>query len=219
MFNLYDIYPPQTSARHAQTPSRQRPQYLAYWRPLGEKAIDKYLDIYFTVFNLYYIYPPQTSRRHAQTLSRRPQSRRPPNFFGPGIWQSRYLEEVQTCYYIADIKFFKKLFNRSFLSKKKYAKKRKSRQNKNLCQNSVNALKWPFGDILVWKWTINTNFYTLCVKILLVICVVCWKIAPVVTNIMSVTLGEGHLSQRWRIWDPMGPHNNFFQKKIHQSKS
>ena len=24
------------------------------------------------------------------------------------------------------------------------------------------------------------------------------------------TLGEGHLGQRWRIWDPMGTHNNFF---------
>ena len=23
-------------------------------------------------------------------------------------------------------------------------------------------------------------------------------------------LGEGHLGQRWRIWDPMGTHNNFF---------
>ena len=27
------------------------------------------------------------------------------------------------------------------------------------------------------------------------------------------TLSEGHLSQRWRIWDLMEPHNNFFQKK------
>ena len=33
------------------------------------------------------------------------------------------------------------------------------------------------------------------------------------------TLGEGHLSQRWRILYPMRTHNIFFQKKIHQSKS
>ena len=26
-------------------------------------------------------------------------------------------------------------------------------------------------------------------------------------------LGEGRLGQRWRIWDPMGAHNNFFRKK------
>ena len=27
------------------------------------------------------------------------------------------------------------------------------------------------------------------------------------------TLVEGHLGQRWRIWDPMGTHNNVFRKK------
>ena len=78
----YTLRHHQDTARHEHP---QTPQYLAHGRPLGEKAIDKYHDIYFTVFNLYYIYPPQTSLRHAQTLSRRPQSRRPPNFFGPGI--------------------------------------------------------------------------------------------------------------------------------------
>ena len=31
-------------------------------------------------------------------------------------------------------------------------------------------------------------------------------------------LGEGHLSQRWRRWDPMGP-KIMLSKKIHQSKS
>ena len=28
------------------------------------------------------------------------------------------------------------------------------------------------------------------------------------------TMGEGHLSHRRRTWDPMGPHNIFFRKKI-----
>ena len=27
------------------------------------------------------------------------------------------------------------------------------------------------------------------------------------------TLGEGHLGQRWGIWDPMGTHNNCFRRK------
>ena len=27
------------------------------------------------------------------------------------------------------------------------------------------------------------------------------------------TLGECHLGQRWRIWDPMGTHNNVFREK------
>ena len=61
VFNLYDIYPPQTSARHTQTPSRhcqtssntiQTPAYLACGRLLGEKAIDEYHEIYLAVFNL-----------------------------------------------------------------------------------------------------------------------------------------------------------------------
>ena len=79
VFNLYDIYPPQTSARHTQTPSRhcqtssntiQTPAYLACGRLLGEKAIDEYHDIYSTVFNLSDIYLPQTSARNTQTASR-----------------------------------------------------------------------------------------------------------------------------------------------------
>ena len=33
------------------------------------------------------------------------------------------------------------------------------------------------------------------------------------------TLGQDHLSQRWRNFTFMGPHNNFFRKKIRYSKS
>ena len=66
VFNLYDIYPPQTSVRHAQTPSRHPKHHpdtrifgLREAIGLGEKSIDEYHDIYSTVFNLSDIYPPQ----------------------------------------------------------------------------------------------------------------------------------------------------------------
>ena len=32
------------------------------------------------------------------------------------------------------------------------------------------------------------------------------------------TLGQDHLSQRWRDFTFMGPHNNFFRKNIRYSK-
>ena len=45
-----------------------------------------------------------------------------------------------------------------------------------------------------------------------------WHLFIHVTLLTHSALGGGHLGQRWRIWDPMGTHNNFFRKKISQSK-
>ena len=48
----------------------QTPPYLACMRPLGERVISEYHDIYSTVFNFSDNCFTQTSVRHAQTLSR-----------------------------------------------------------------------------------------------------------------------------------------------------
>ena len=48
----------------------QKPPYLTCMRPLGERVISEYHDIYSTVFNFSDNCLTQTSARHAQTLSR-----------------------------------------------------------------------------------------------------------------------------------------------------
>merc|ERR1711994_878581 len=63
---------PDTLRQHPDT--QQTPSYLACMRPLGERGISEYHDIYSTVLNLYDIYPPQSSVRHAQTPSRQCQT-------------------------------------------------------------------------------------------------------------------------------------------------
>ena len=40
-----------------------------------------------------------------------------------------------------------------------------------------------------------------------------WHILLNLATRHSSTLGEDHLGQRWRIWDPIGTHNNVFRKK------
>ena len=59
---------PDTLSHHPDTP--QTPPYLACMRPLGERVISEYHDIYSTVFNFPDNCLTQTSARHAQTLSR-----------------------------------------------------------------------------------------------------------------------------------------------------
>ena len=59
---------PDTLSHHPDTP--QTPPYLACMRPLGERVISEYHDIYSTVFNFSDNCFTQTSVRHAQTLSR-----------------------------------------------------------------------------------------------------------------------------------------------------
>ena len=59
---------PDTLRHHPDT--HQTPPYLACMRPLGERVISDYHDIYSTGFNLQYIYTPQTSAWHTQTPSR-----------------------------------------------------------------------------------------------------------------------------------------------------
>ena len=61
---------PDTLSHHPDTP--QTPPYLACMRPLGERVISEYHDIYSTGLNLYDIYPPQTSAWLTQTPSRHP---------------------------------------------------------------------------------------------------------------------------------------------------
>ena len=57
-----------TLRHHPDTP--QKPPYLTCMRPLGERVISEYHDIYSTVFNFSDNCFTQTSVRHAQTLSR-----------------------------------------------------------------------------------------------------------------------------------------------------
>ena len=59
---------PDTLRHHPDTP--QTSPYLVYMRPLGERIISEYHDIYSTVFNLSDICQTQISARHAQTPSR-----------------------------------------------------------------------------------------------------------------------------------------------------
>ena len=59
---------PDTARHHPDTP--QKPPYLTCMRPLGERVISEYHDIYSTVFNFPDNCLTQTSARHAQTLSR-----------------------------------------------------------------------------------------------------------------------------------------------------
>ena len=59
---------PDTLRHHPDTP--QTSPYLVCMRPLGERVISEYHDIYSTVFNLSDICQTQTSARHAQTPSR-----------------------------------------------------------------------------------------------------------------------------------------------------
>ena len=59
---------PDTARHHPDTP--QKPPYLTCMRPLGERVISEYHDIYSTVFNFSDNCFTQTSVRHAQTLSR-----------------------------------------------------------------------------------------------------------------------------------------------------
>ena len=59
---------PDTLRHHPDTP--QKPPYLTCMRPLGERVISEYHDIYSTVFNFSDNCFTQTSVRHAQTLSR-----------------------------------------------------------------------------------------------------------------------------------------------------
>ena len=71
LFSIYmtSIHPrhlPDTLRHHpdtTQTPpdTIQTPPYLACMRPLGERVISEYHNIYSTGLNLYGIYPPQTS--------------------------------------------------------------------------------------------------------------------------------------------------------------
>ena len=56
---------PDTLRHHPDT--HQTPPYLVCMRPLGERVISEYHDIYSTGLNLYGIYPPQTSTWHTQT--------------------------------------------------------------------------------------------------------------------------------------------------------
>ena len=56
---------PDTLRHHPDT--HQTPPYLVCMRPLGERVISEYHDIYSTGLNLYGIYPPQTSAWHTQT--------------------------------------------------------------------------------------------------------------------------------------------------------
>ena len=59
---------PDTLRHHPDT--HQTPPYLVCMRPLGERVISEYHDIYSTGLNLYSIYPPKTSTWHTQTPSR-----------------------------------------------------------------------------------------------------------------------------------------------------
>ena len=59
---------PDTLRHHPDTP--QTSPYLVCMRPLGERVISEYHDIYSTVFNLSDICQTKTSARHAQTPSR-----------------------------------------------------------------------------------------------------------------------------------------------------
>ena len=58
---------PDTLRHHPDTP--QKPPYLSCMRPLGERVISEYHDIYSTVFHFSDNCFTQTSVRHAQTLS------------------------------------------------------------------------------------------------------------------------------------------------------
>ena len=78
VFNLVTTrHLPDTLRHHPDTPRHpqtspdtiQTPPYLACMRPLGERVISEYHDIYSTGLNLYDIYPPQTSTWHTQTPS------------------------------------------------------------------------------------------------------------------------------------------------------
>ena len=79
VFNLVTTrHLPDTLRHHPDTPRHpqtspdtiQTPPYLACMRPLGERVISEYHDIYSTVFNFPDNCLTQTSARHAQTLSR-----------------------------------------------------------------------------------------------------------------------------------------------------
>ena len=79
VFNLVTTrHLPDTLRHHPDTPRHpqtspdtiQTPPYLACMRPLGERVISEYHDIYSTGLNLYDIYLPQTSAWHTQTPSR-----------------------------------------------------------------------------------------------------------------------------------------------------
>ena len=59
---------PDTLRHHPDTP--QKPPYLTCMRPLRERVISEYHDIYSTVFNFPDNCLTQTSARHAQTLPR-----------------------------------------------------------------------------------------------------------------------------------------------------
>ena len=70
MTSTHPRHLPDTLRHHPDTP--QTPPYLACMRPLGERVISEYHDIYSTGLNLYDIYPPQTSAWLTQTPSRHP---------------------------------------------------------------------------------------------------------------------------------------------------
>ena len=59
---------PDTLRHHPDTP--QKPPFLTCMRPLGERVISEYHNIYSTVFNFSDNCLTQTSARHAQILSR-----------------------------------------------------------------------------------------------------------------------------------------------------